>query len=124
MTFDLSITGGGEPGNEFNISITPSVDDVPYVYAVMEESAEWEVYFPDNLYDYFHARYEASMYDGTFAQYVEDIMLTGSYNGKSEGFANDGDDWYFKLVAAGVTIEGENVTFYSPTEMNGFYEMW
>ena len=124
LTFDLSITGGGEPGNEFNISITPSVDDVPYVYAVMEESAEWEVYFPDNLYDYFHARYEASMYDGTFAQYVEDIMLTGSYNGKSEGFANDGDDWYFKLVAAGVTIEGENVTFYSPTEMNGFYEMW
>ena len=104
------------------MNIQPSDETAPYIYAVMTDS-EYDDFYPDNLYDYFYGRYENSGYNGTFAQYIEDIMLKGSYSGKSDGFANDGDDYYFYLVAAGVTIEGDDVTFYSPAESD-YYEMW
>lgn len=42
----------------------------------------------------------------------------------STGFYNDGSSWYFKLVAAGVTVEGDEVTFHSQAEMENFYETW
>ena len=35
-----------------------------------------------------------------------------------------GISWYFKLVAAGVTVEGDEVTFHSQAEMENFYETW
>ena len=120
LTFYLSIEG--EANGEFVVDIQPSDETAPYIYAVMTDS-EYDDFYPDNLYDYFYGRYENSGYEGTFAQYIEDIMLKGSYSGKSDGFANDGDDYYFYLVAAGVTIEGDDVTFYSPAESD-YYEMW
>ena len=83
------------------MNIQPSDETAPYIYAVMTDS-EYDDFYPDNLYDYFYGRYENSGYEGTFAQYIED---------------------YFYLVAAGVTIEGDDVTFYSPAESD-YYEMW
>ena len=68
--------------------------------------------------------YENSGYDGTFAQYIEENTRTGDYYGTSTGFYNDGSSWYFKLVAAGVTVEGDEVTFHSQAEMENFYETW
>lgn len=121
LTFDLSIEG--EANGEFVVNIQPSDETVPYIYAVMSE-LEWDKYFPDNLYDYFYQRYEASGYEGSFAQYIEDNSRTGSYYGTSTGFYNDGREYYFQLIAAGVTVEGEDVTFYSQTDMEDFYATW
>ena len=95
----------------------------PYIYAVMTDS-EYDDFYPDNLYDYFYGRYENSGYDGTFAQYIEENTRTGDYYGTSTGFYNDGSSWFFKLVAAGVTVEGDEVTFHSQAEMENFYETW
>ena len=54
----------------------------------------------------------------------EDSTRTGDYNGTSTGFYNDGSSWFFKLVAAGVTVDGDEVTFHSPGEAEYFYENW
>ena len=105
------------------MNIQPSDETAPYIYAVMTDS-EYDDFYPDNLYDYFYGRYENSGYDGTFAQYIEENTRTGDYNGMSTGFYNDGSSWYFKLVAAGVTVEGDEVTFHSQAEMENFYETW
>ena len=121
LTFYLSIEG--EANGEFVVDIQPSDETAPYIYAVMTDS-EYDDFYPDNLYDYFYGRYENSGYDGTFAQYIEENTRTGDYNGMSTGFYNDGSSWYFKLVAAGVTVEGDEVTFHSQAEMENFYETW
>ena len=121
LTFYLSIEG--EANGEFVVDIQPSDETAPYIYAVMTDS-EYDDFYPDNLYDYFYGRYENSGYDGTFAQYIEDNTRTGDYNGTSTGFYNDGSSWFFKLVAAGVTVEGDEVTFHSQAEMENFYETW
>ena len=121
LTFYLSIEG--EANGEFVVDIQPSDETAPYIYAVMTDS-EYDDFYPDNLYDYFYGRYENSGYDGTFAQYIEENTRTGDYYGMSTGFYNDGSSWYFKLVAAGVTVEGDEVTFHSQAEMENFYETW
>ena len=121
LTFYLSIEG--ETNGEFVVDIQPSDETAPYIYAVMTDS-EYDDFYPDNLYDYFYGRYENSGYDGTFAQYIEENTRTGDYYGMSTGFYNDGSSWYFKLVAAGVTVEGDEVTFHSQAEMENFYETW
>ena len=121
LTFYLSIEG--EANGEFVVDIQPSDETAPYIYAVMTDS-EYDDFYPDNLYDYFYGRYENSGYDGTFAQYIEENTRTGDYYGTSTGFYNDGSSWFFKLVAAGVTVEGDEVTFYSQTDMEDFYETW
>ena len=54
----------------------------------------------------------------------EDNTRTGDYYGTSTGFYNDGSSWFFKLVAAGVTVDGDEVTFHSPGEAEYFYENW
>lgn len=121
LTFYLSIEG--ETNGEFVVDIQPSDETAPYIYAVMTDS-EYDDFYPDNLYDYFYGRYENSGYDGTFAQYIEENTRTGDYYGTSTGFYNDGSSWFFKLVAAGVTVEGDEVTFHSQAEMENFYETW
>lgn len=121
LTFYLVIER--ESNGEFVVNIQPSDETAPYIYAVMTDS-EYDDFYPDNLYDYFYGRYENSGYEGTFAQYIEDNTRTGDYNGTSTGFYNDGSSWYFKLVAAGVTVEGDEVTFHSQAEMENFYETW
>ena len=121
LTFYLVIEG--ESNGEFVVNIQPSDETAPYIYAVMTDS-EYDDFYPDNLYDYFYGRYENSGYDGTFAQYIEENTRTGDYYGTSTGFYNDGSSWYFKLVAAGVTVEGDEVTFHSQAEMENFYETW
>lgn len=121
LTFYLSIEG--EANGEFVVDIQPSDETAPYIYAVMTDS-EYDDFYPDNLYDYFYGRYENSGYDGTFAQYIEENTRTGDYYGTSTGFYNDGSSWFFKLVAAGVTVEGDEVTFHSQAEMEKFYETW
>ena len=121
LTFYLVIEG--ESNGEFVVDIYPSDETAPYIYAVMTDS-EYDDFYPDNLYDYFYGRYENSGYDGTFAQYIEENTRTGDYYGMSTGFYNDGSSWYFKLVAAGVTVEGDEVTFHSQAEMDNFYETW
>ena len=121
LTFYLVIEG--ESNGEFVVNIQPSDETAPYIYAVMTDS-EYDDFYPDNLYDYFYGRYENSGYEGTFAQYIEDNTRTGDYNGTSTGFYNDGSSWFFKLVAAGVTVEGDEVTFHSQAEMEKFYETW
>ncbi len=121
LTFYLSIEG--ETNGEFVVDIQPSDETAPYIYAVMTDS-EYDDFYPDNLYDYFYGRYENSGYDGTFAQYIEENTRTGDYYGTSTGFYNDGSSWFFKLVAAGVTVEGDEVTFHSQAEMEKFYETW
>ena len=121
LTFYLSIEG--EANGEFVVDIQPSDETAPYIYAVMTDS-EYDDFYPDNLYDYFYGRYENSGYDGTFAQYIEENTRTGDYYGTSTGFYNDGSSWFFKLVAAGVTVEGDEVTFHSQAEMENFYETW
>lgn len=121
LTFYLSI--GGETNGEFVVDIQPSDETAPYIYAVMTDS-EYDDFYPDNLYDYFYGRYENSGYDGTFAQYIGENTRTGDYYGTSTGFYNDGSSWFFKLVAAGVTVEGDEVTFHSQAEMENFYETW
>lgn len=121
LTFYLSIEG--EANGEFVVDIQPSDETAPYIYAVMTDS-EYDDFYPDNLYDYFYGRYENSGYNGTFAQYIEENTRTGDYYGTSTGFYNDGSSWFFKLVAAGVTVEGDEVTFHSQAEMENFYETW
>ena len=121
LTFYLSIEG--ETNGEFVVDIQPSDETAPYIYAVMTDS-EYDDFYPDNLYDYFYGRYENSGYDGTFAQYIGENTRTGDYYGTSTGFYNDGSSWFFKLVAAGVTVEGDEVTFHSQAEMENFYETW
>ena len=121
LTFYLSIEG--EANGEFVVDIQPSDETAPYIYAVMTDS-EYDDFYPDNLYDYFYGRYENSGYDGTFAQYIGENTRTGDYYGTSTGFYNDGSSWFFKLVAAGVTVEGDEVTFHSQAEMENFYETW
>ena len=121
LTFYLSIEG--ETNGEFVVDIQPSDETAPYIYAVMTDS-EYDDFYPDNLYDYFYGRYENSGYNGTFAQYIEENTRTGDYYGTSTGFYNDGSSWFFKLVAAGVTVEGDEVTFHSQAEMENFYETW
>lgn len=121
LTFYLVIEG--ESNGEFVVNIQPSDETAPYIYAVMTDS-EYDDFYPDNLYDYFYGRYENSGYDGTFAQYIEENTRTGDYYGTSTGFYNDGSSWFFKLVAAGVTVEGDEVTFHSQAEMENFYETW
>lgn len=121
LTFYLVIEG--ESNGEFVVNIQPSDETAPYIYAVMTDS-EYDDFYPDNLYDYFYGRYENSGYNGTFAQYIEDNTRTGDYNGTSTGFYNDGTSYYFKLVAAGVTVDGDEVTFHSPGEAEYFYENW
>ena len=55
--------------------------------------------------------------DADYVKYLYDTIV-------STGFYNDGTSYYFKLVAAGVTVDGDEVTFHSPGEAEYFYENW
>ena len=120
LTFDLTIFS--DVNAEFYMSIVPSDESATYVYAVMTDT-DYDDYFPDGISDYFRGRYESSGFDGTFAEYVKSIMNTGPYEGLSSGFYVADDCWYYILIAAGVSINGEDVSFYAPAE-SSWYEMW
>lgn len=120
LTFDLTIFS--DVNAEFYMSIVPSDESATYVYAVMTDT-DYDDYFPDGISDYFRGRYESSGFDGTFAEYVKSIMNTGPYEGLSSGFYVADDCWYYILIAAGVSINGEEVSFYAPAE-SSWYETW
>lgn len=117
LTFNLRIEG--DFAGYFAVTIEPSLDDVPYVYAVMTD-LEYDDYYPDNIYDYFYQRYEDSGYDGTFAQYIESKSRTGKVFEQSD-FEVDYYESAYMIIAAGVTIEGDDVTFYSPAHAEDYW---
>lgn len=120
LTFELQIMGV-EIGR-FYVEVIPSDNNAPYVYAVMTD-IEYDEYFPDDIYGYFYQQYENSGFEGTFAAYVESISKTGESYELSDYYQSD-DCWYYKLIAAGVVVDGDNVTFYAPSEMYLWYETW
>lgn len=107
--------------NAFYVDVIPTDKNATYVYAVMTD-LDYDEYFPDSLYDYFYGRYEDAGFDGSFAEYISSIMRTGDLSGYAKGFYEEGT-YYYRLVAAGVAVEGDNVTFYNPMAEDYFFEI-
>ena len=131
--FSTPAYGGGAGGNltfqlqimaveigRFYVDVIPSDDTFPYVYAVLTD-AEYDEYYPDDVYGYFYGQYESSGFEGTFADYVGSISRTGETYELSDYHASDSCR-YYKLIAAEVSMEGGNVVFYEPAETDEFFE--
>ena len=122
LSFDyLSVYN--EQGEDFMIMIEPSDKNTDYIYAVMSD-IDYDDYYPD-MEAYFMDRYEASGSTGTFAEYIQERVIRGDYDGLASGFWTN-RTYAFRLVAMGVDVDVENnqVTFYTPYEMDGWYENW
>lgn len=97
--------------DEMGVQIDPGVGGVPYVFAIINED-DYNTYYPSDLAGYFKAQYEAAAYDGTFAEYINSIAHYGYW----EGTVHVASGYVYYMVAAPVTVEGNNVTFGEPHE--------
>ena len=121
LSFDF-MSAYSEQGEDFMIIIEPSDKNTDYVYAVMTD-IDYDDYYPD-MEAYFMDRYEASGSTGTFAEYIQERVVRGDYEGLASGFW-EGYGTY-KLVAVGVDVDvdANQVVFYTPGQMDGWYENW